>query len=406
MMPQRANTSTQSAHRGPRAAMPSNHRPVWIGRVDGAWTLDVECLVPVSERILRPTTQRVRGEDAIVAYLDGRADSRPLVAGVRALFASATGDDNQSAGWEPREGQWRQTTGHARGAELAQSAVASGGGETSADAQGRIRVLMRRIAALEERREDVTHLTEMVRQLMNRVTELESRAASGTLQVPMASPLANGAPRGPVLSMDPASVPPAGIVPSMAPVPSMPPGVAAAAPAARAPNVVIQPVRNEKPSRAGKIQKLPSPRDISSSLSKLIGDKFTASVSRKSSTVFDATAGKHFLCMVVNDQQEVLGAIVGDLRSTVMLGGGLMLMPQGDMQEQLTTGEPNEDVISAYSEVFNTLSGLISQMSGNPHVRATFLEPFDAKAHGWMVSPHLRLDLDDSMGGRIAIMAR
>lgn len=402
--PRAITPGAQGAARGARAAMPSNHRPVWLGRVDGAWTLEVECLVPVSERILRPTTQRVSGEDSIATYLDGRADTRPLVSAARALFALSSGDEGPAEGWEPREGQWRQTSTRPRAAEGVRASAATSGAETSADAQGRLRALMRRVAQLEERREDVTHLSEMVRQLMNRVTELEGRAA-GTLQVPLgAQAVASaGAARAGVLTLDPTSVNPPGAVPSMAPAAVTSP--AGAAPA-RAPNVVIQPARNEKPSRAGKIQKLPNPRDISSSLSKLIGDKFTATASRKSSTVFDATAPKHYLCMVVNDQQEVLGAIAGDLRSTVMLGGGLMLMPQHDLQEQLNAGEPNEDVIAAYSEVFNTLSGLISQMTGNPHVRANFLEPFDAKAHGWMTSPHLRVDLDDSMGGRISMMAR
>jgi hypothetical protein len=152
--------------------------------------------------------------------------------------------------------------------------------------------------------------------------------------------------------------------------------------------------------------RLPQTRDISLTMKKLIGDRYAVHDWRKENTRFDALTSPWYFSALIDDQNNVVGAMMGDLLSTVNLGGGLMMLPAGELKEQLQAMEANEETAAAYSEVFNTLSSLVNAIQGNSHVRTTYLEPLDLAKHPWINDPAHRMELEDSTGGRMVFLAR
>lgn len=358
-----------------------------LGRVGAVWVLELEALVSVRERILRPTRHTLEGAPAVLAWFQGRPDLRALGAEAEAMVQRNEALEDAPLGLEPRDGRWTKvlprpgidplrTRGDSGGARDRLLPVGEGDGIGQRDlAVLRVTLdrLMRRLGTIEQRlegaakSEDVTRqldsLSEAQLRLAERVAKLESAVQHGAV-ISHAEPAKDAAPHAP----------------------------AAAAEAAK-----------EQGARA---LRLPQTRDISLTMKKLIGDRYAVHDWRKENTRFDALTTPWYISALIDDQSNVVGAMMGDLLSTVNLGGGLMMLPAGELKEQLQAMEANEETAAAYSEVFNTLSSLVNAIQGNTHVRTTYLEPLDLSKHPWINDPAHRLEMEDSTGGRMVFLAR
>lgn len=357
-----------------------------LGRVGAVWVLELEALVSVRERILRPTRHTLEGAPAVLAWFHGRPDLRTLGAEAEAMVQRNEALEDTPLGLEPREGRWTKvlprpgieplrTRGDSGAARDRLIPVGDGDGIGHRDlAVLRVTLdrLMRRLGTIEQRlegaakSEDVTRqidtLSEAQLRLAERVAKLESAVQHGAV-IAHAEPAKETAPHA-----------------------------AAAAESAK-----------EHGARA---LRLPQTRDISLTMKKLIGDRYAVHDWRKENTRFDALTSPWYISALIDDQNNVVGAMMGDLLSTVNLGGGLMMLPSGELKEQLQAMEANEETAAAYSEVFNTLSSLVNAIQGNSHVRTTYLEPLDLSKHPWINDPAHRMEMEDSTGGRMVFLAR
>lgn len=357
-----------------------------LGRVGAVWVLELEALVSVRERILRPTRHTLEGAPAVLAWFQSRPDLRALGAEAEAMLQRNEALEDAPLGLEPREGRWAKvlprpgiealrTRGDSGAPRDRLLAVGDGDGIGQRDlAVLRVTLdrLMRRLGTIEQRlegaakSEDVTRqldtLSEAQLRLAERVAKLESAVQHGAV-IAHAEPAKDAAHHA-----------------------------AAAAEAAK-----------EQGARA---LRLPQTRDISLTMKKLIGDRYAVHDWRKDNTRFDALTTPWYISALIDDQSNVVGAMMGDLLSTVNLGGGLMMLPAGELKEQLQAMEANEETAAAYSEVFNTLSSLVNAIQGNSHVRTTYLEPLDLSKHPWINDPAHRLEMEDSTGGRMVFLAR
>jgi hypothetical protein len=81
-------------------------------------------------------------------------------------------------------------------------------------------------------------------------------------------------------------------------------------------------------------------------------------------------------------------------------------MSQADIEAQVSADQPGEDIVSAASDICNTLSGLVNDVRGNPTVRANPLTPLEADPPSWLDSPGVRLVCVHPGGGTVAFLAR
>lgn len=93
---------------------------------------------------------------------------------------------------------------------------------------------------------------------------------------------------------------------------------------------------------------------------------------------------------------EVEGAILTDLPATLYIGGKLILLPQATLMDQLHSGEADEPVIEAVTEVINNMRTLFNNIELNPHVAPTktfeYQVPGEDDFVAWVRNPGKRVD--------------
>lgn len=354
-----------------------------FGRAGAVWVLELEALVPVRERILRPMRHTVEGSSAVNGWFQGRPEMRHLAVEAEAMIQRDDALEHAPLGLEPREGRWTRVIARPGVEPLRAQNDRSSGGATSRliatdgdDSWIRERAVLRvtldritrRLGSLDQRLDQFARAEDLAAQVAS-LTEVQERLAARVAKLEAAME--------------------AGHRPA-ARAPSRPPAPLAEAPKEHGPRSI----------------KLPITRDVSLCLKQLIGDKYTVHDWRREITDFSALKAPWYLSTLIDDTGVVVGAMLGDLVSTVNLGGGLMMLPAGELKEQLVAMEAGEETAAAYGEVFNTLSSLVNSVQGNAHVRTTYLEPFDPEKHPWVIDPHARLEMEDSTGGRMVFLSK
>jgi hypothetical protein len=150
---------------------------------------------------------------------------------------------------------------------------------------------------------------------------------------------------------------------------------------------------------------LPTADDMIRCLEQLIGSDVTATeipVPPRLPEVRDT----YFVASMMDDNDMEVGAVFMDLKATVYLGGNLLMVPENELSSQVRSKRPSEDSIAASSEVCNALSGCINNVTGNPHIRTTFLLAQTEETAQWLKSARSIVVLQDSLGGKLLVAAR
>ncbi|MEE9393995.1 MAG: hypothetical protein V3W41_15960 [Planctomycetota bacterium] len=114
------------------------------------------------------------------------------------------------------------------------------------------------------------------------------------------------------------------------------------------------------------------------------------------------------LCL--DDSDTPVAVILLDFPAAVALGSKLMMMPDGQVDEQIAEGQAQEIVLEAASEVCNNLTVPINQVERNPHIRTLPIESAEALMSGqaaFMAAPGARDDYVGTISGtatRISII--
>ncbi len=147
---------------------------------------------------------------------------------------------------------------------------------------------------------------------------------------------------------------------------------------------------------------LPEPAEWSKGLATLLGETLKLTADESGPALEDAA---YWICPLVDDEDALVGAILGDIRALVLQGGGLMMMGDEVLKEQLEAGEPSEDVLEAASEIFNVQSRCFNDIDGNPHVRTKAIAKVDPTEHDFLRAMTARRDLVDENQGRTVLVS-
>ena len=92
----------------------------------------------------------------------------------------------------------------------------------------------------------------------------------------------------------------------------------------------------------------------------------------------------------------VEGAIITDLAATLYIGGKLILLPEAMLMDQFRSGQADEPVVEALTEVINNLRTLYNNIDLNPHVAPTQTFPYQVPGPddfvAWVLNPSKRVD--------------
>lgn len=364
-------------------------KPTLLSFKNGQWVMELECMVPLGWELIRPTTRHLEGREQILYHLEIIDEGRGLVGSTVKLLDSAEGADRV---FEVRDGRWVPTIRRIGPLQL------SAGGVTpdvdSSRAHREIQQLSFRLAALEQHGAStqmtrmhklIAALADAQERLNRRLASLEERIARGG--IPAAG------------FEEPSEQPAAAVAKEAAPGLQKQPGPKPAA----APKAQVAP-KVSLPPAALPVVKFPPAAELANGTKQLLGQEVTLKESTATGPKFTDTEIKLYMSQIIDDQGNVIGAMLADLRATVYIGGGMILLGSVQLEEMMKAGAPNDDAIDAMGEVFNTLSGLINYIPGNPHVRTTPAEPFDMAAYPWMADC-IRVDYTDNLGGRMIFVS-
>lgn len=103
-----------------------------------------------------------------------------------------------------------------------------------------------------------------------------------------------------------------------------------------------------------------------------------------------------YITFLQGKDYEVEGAVITDLAATLYIGGKLILLPPASLQSQYYSGEAEESVVEAVTEVINNLRTLFNAIDLNPHVAPTKTFPYQVPAAddfvAWILDPGKRID--------------
>ncbi len=103
-----------------------------------------------------------------------------------------------------------------------------------------------------------------------------------------------------------------------------------------------------------------------------------------------------YITFLQGRDNQVEGAILTDLPAALYIGGKLILLPDATLMDQMNSGEAEEPIIEAVTEVINNMRTLFNKIEVNPHVAptATFLYQVPAEDDfvAWIINPGKRVD--------------
>ncbi|MCA8953757.1 MAG: hypothetical protein KDE27_29870 [Planctomycetes bacterium] len=157
--------------------------------------------------------------------------------------------------------------------------------------------------------------------------------------------------------------------------------------------------------------KLPKPSGIGAVMSQLVDG---APAFARGGDDFDyCSDAKSYTAVLLDDQNQPIGALIADLVAAVYLGGNFMMAPEDALAEQVKSKQAGDATIMAFSEIANIITTSFNALDGNPHVRscpATDTAKVLATELGsWMKAPGKRTDVvaDFPWGkGRLILVSR
>jgi hypothetical protein len=162
----------------------------------------------------------------------------------------------------------------------------------------------------------------------------------------------------------------------------------------------------EPPAASAGALQFPALGLVTDALKQLCGHEIPLKEMRNDASPWLDSPARFHASWFVDEHGEIEGGVLCDLEAVARLGGAYLAMSQADIEAQVSADHPGEDIVSAASDICNTLSGLVNDVRGNPTVRANPLTPLEADPPSWLDSPGVRLVCVHPGGGTVAFLAR
>jgi hypothetical protein len=138
----------------------------------------------------------------------------------------------------------------------------------------------------------------------------------------------------------------------------------------------------------------------------LVGDGLTLDPIKEKLPTAPEALEKLDVSLFIDDEGVDRVVVFANTRATVELGGQLLGVPKAAQEEQIKSGEVEQDLVLAMSEIFNNLSGVVNREEGNPHLKAEAIAKTPVDRLPWLGAPSSVLTLATPSGGRLWLVAR
>lgn len=156
------------------------------------------------------------------------------------------------------------------------------------------------------------------------------------------------------------------------------------------------------PSEAPARLTFPQPVAIGAAYANLLGSEMVMT----DIPSFALDEGRFYMTDLLDESEEVVGALVLDLRATVFQAGALTMLDEDARQAMFESGEPSADTLDAMKELLGAQSRCFNAIPGNPHVHMNSLRPPDAALDAWVYNPVQSMGLRDPFEGRVLLLSR
>ncbi|MCB9606019.1 MAG: hypothetical protein H6716_05470 [Polyangiaceae bacterium] len=370
-------------------------------RREGRWFLEVERLVAVDPGVFRPTLQRIEGREGILWFLGHHNSDADLERSARGVFDTTSG---AHATYESAKGTWVPSSTSARHfrdqARKRRAEVETYWRQQNELARLRVEneELKRRLAKLERILYSPGNLELKLRgsesppelnpQFPPQASTPKEAAASAGEQVAGQS-AGGGAPDG--SDGEPSEAAQAAAE------------AAQAAEAAEAePVAPAEPASIPPPPPDFEPFEVPPPSAFEQCIATLVGSD--VELEPPDGSAHDLA--EFFSARLVSDDDELRGVMLADLEAVARMGGSLLMLPEPEVLQQISSGTPSQDSLEAMSEVFNTLTAEFNNVEGNPHVRSRPLGPVDPEDVKWFKYARNRVEFKMPEGGLLVMLAR
>ncbi len=376
----------------------------------GKWVLEVVRQVSLGQDLIRPTTQRLTGQRAIASYFKNNPDKALLAKATQRLMQSDLGVE--SCSYNAEAGEWIANSSPPPRLDRPDSYLPPREPPTMETELGLLKAqvvfltavqegLLTRLARLEsrlgqgfigeERRAPPPAREEQIPGAPDEMGESEyvGRAASEQDELPSSfeSDASEATSEGQSVSHDATDGALGADEPEDAPADDGP----------------LPPAEERPGAPPRELLGLPPIDELGKCIALLIGGEVSARSGEP--LVINRATRDCYAAAILDDHEQTLGIILMDLKATVFLGGTLMMLPTTELEKQLAALAPAEDSIAAAAEICNALSGAINGAQPQ-HVRTGRLEKFAIETFSWATEPADRRDIEDSFGGRTAVLSR
>ena len=119
-----------------------------------------------------------------------------------------------------------------------------------------------------------------------------------------------------------------------------------------------------------------------------------------------ATQQPVYCSPIQNHDAVEVGSMIFDLESALRMAGALLMESDDVVDALLEEKVMSDEMLDAASEVCNTLTSSFNKVSGNPHLRAGKMLPFNAARAAELAEARKRDDYRYSRGGHLSMIAR
>ncbi|MFW5740597.1 MAG: hypothetical protein ACOC1F_09545, partial [Myxococcota bacterium] len=335
---------------------------------EGDWTLELEYLQSIMDgAVLRPAIRRVFGRDAIFDALSRIEGQAELVRQAREVLTGPAATE----AYEVVDGRWVRKGAHAVEAMIAEiRAEATEAVQQAPEAEERDHTAEILVQRMEARLEHIER----------RLDRLEELVSLGQFAPPASQVHIASVPEPPASPVAPLSEQPLSEQPVLPVAEKLEPEQAYdSTPAEPAASPASEQPGEPEPPPGPAIPAIPPAGDFQEVLRILIDDEI--SIDSVPSTV--EPSDKMFISDLLDDDDNLVGALMLDMRGANNLGGKLMMIPDGTIDEMIANREVSEETLDGASEVLNTLSSCVNKIRRNPHVRTTPARPWEPDQDGW-----------------------
>jgi hypothetical protein len=114
----------------------------------------------------------------------------------------------------------------------------------------------------------------------------------------------------------------------------------------------------------------------------------------------------YFVSKLASETGKCVGALLLDGPTATLLGSAIRGLSKEETEAEAAAATPGEVVLAGIKDLAAAMVNVLEKIAGNPTVFACDVEKLDPIELPWLFDTQKRVDLDDSLGGHVLLIAK